>query len=90
MPDQPSTLAIVRAHLSAVLHVDPETIGPDANIIALPNADSLRLTEAIIRIEDQLGITLLDHDDLLYVRTVADLADLARTAADHPAESKPT
>lgn len=90
MPDKLDNLTIVRTHLSAVLHIDPETIRSDAHIITLPNADSLRLTEAITRIEDQLSISLLDRDDLLYVRTVADLVHLAGTVAEHPAASELT
>lgn len=87
MTDGPEVLSIVRAHLGAVLRIDPETISPDAPIISLPNAESLRLTEAITRVEDQLDIALLSRDDLLEVRSVADLANLAATLVEYPTGS---
>lgn len=70
-------LDVVRRRLSEVLCIDEITIDPDSVLLALPGADSLRLVEVVVRVEDDLGVSLLDMEEgLLKVRTVADLARL--------------
>ncbi|WP_194820239.1 acyl carrier protein [Nocardia sp. XZ_19_385] len=81
MMNESAVLAVVCRRLGEVLRIDAEEIPPDILLIALPGADSLRLVEVIVRVEDELGIALLDQEkSLLEVRTVADLARLAAGA----------
>ncbi|MFE4456715.1 acyl carrier protein [Nocardia tengchongensis] len=73
----------VTRHLGAVLGIDPAAIDPGAALVALPGAESLRLMESLVRIEDELGVELIAQDEqLLMVRTVGDLVGLVvRTGA---------
>ncbi|GAB2662079.1 phosphopantetheine-binding protein [Nocardia goodfellowii] len=78
MANETPTFHIVRQRLSEVLQIDETAIEPEAMLLALPGVDSLRLVEVVVRVENDLGVSLLNQEEsLLKVRTVADLADLA-------------
>ncbi|MGW5869008.1 acyl carrier protein [Streptomyces sp. NPDC055239] len=74
-----SALAVVRQTLAQVLGIAPGRIEEDALLLGLPHADSLRLVETVVRLEDALGLKL-DEESLIEVHTVDDLAQAVQAA----------
>jgi acyl carrier protein len=68
-------MELLTGQLARVLEIPPERIQPDDKLAYLPNVDSLRLLDAIAGAENELR-TKVDEDDLVSVRTVAELAAL--------------
>ncbi|QKV74035.1 acyl carrier protein [Amycolatopsis sp. Hca4] len=66
---------VLTGQLARVLEIPPDRIRPEDQLAYLPNVDSLRLLDAIAGAEDALR-TKVDEDDLVGVRTVAELAAL--------------
>lgn len=67
------TLDLLIKELARALEISAGQIGPDSRLAHLPNIDSLRLMDVVTAVEDALG-TKVDEDELVAVRTVAQLA----------------
>jgi acyl carrier protein len=77
---QLTAIEFLIGQLARVLEIPPERIQPDDKLAYLPNVDSLRLLDAIAGAEEEMR-TKVDEDDLVGVRTVADLAALLESEA---------
>jgi acyl carrier protein len=77
--------AFLRAELAALLECPAEQVDLGTRLTELPGIDSMRLVQAVVKCEKHWGITL-DEDELVEVRTGADLVDLiVHTLAAEPA-----
>jgi acyl carrier protein len=65
----------VRKVLAEQLAVDESQVTPEARFAEDLNADSLDLTEAVLALEDELGIEI-PEDDMEGVKTVSQAYDL--------------
>lgn len=74
-----TALDSVRQTLAEVLGINPGLIEADALLLGLPDADSLRLVESVVRLEDALDVKL-SEESLIEVHTVADLAQAVQAA----------
>ncbi|SEF38097.1 Acyl carrier protein [Amycolatopsis pretoriensis] len=68
-------LDVVVRYLAGALELPKANISQDSQLSYLENADSLRLMDAIAAIENDLDVRI-NGDDLVFTRTVSDLAEL--------------
>jgi acyl carrier protein len=71
-------LAVLRRCLVDVLRVEPEVLTVDTRFEDDLGADSLDLIEALLAVEEELGMTI-DQRELEGVRTVGDALALLRS-----------
>ncbi|MEV6431678.1 acyl carrier protein [Nocardia sp. NPDC051463] len=76
-----AVLTTVQDVLRESLRMGEEPIEPDDQLDLLPGADSVRLMRVVSQLERHFDIEL-DDKEIRDARTVADLADLVRTAMD--------
>ena len=70
--------AKVRKVLAEQLAVDESQVTPSARFAEDLNADSLDLTEAVLALEDEMGIEI-PEDEMEKVKTVGQAIDLVAT-----------
>jgi acyl carrier protein len=68
----------VRKVLAEQLAVDEGQVTPEARFAEDLNADSLDLTEAVLALEDEMGIEI-PEDEMEQVKTVGQAVDLVAT-----------
>ncbi|MFL5799018.1 MAG: acyl carrier protein [Actinomycetota bacterium] len=68
----------VRKVLAEQLAVDEGQVTPEARFAEDLNADSLDLTEAVLALEDEMGIEI-PEDEMEKVKTVGQAVDLVAT-----------
>ena len=68
----------VRKVLAEQLAVDEGQVTPEARFAEDLNADSLDLTEAVLALEDEMGIEI-PEDEMENVKTVGEAIDLVAT-----------
>jgi acyl carrier protein len=73
--EQAGAVDAVREALSEQLRITVDQVEPQERLDLLPNADSVRLMQAVSKLERRFDIEL-DDDDIMKAETVADLARL--------------
>lgn len=67
--------AMLRDELARLLECPLAQVDLNARLTELPGIDSMRLVQAVVNCQERWGI-VLDEDELVEVRSGADLADL--------------
>jgi acyl carrier protein len=67
--------AVLRDELAQLLECEPAHVDLTTRLTELPGIDSMRLVQAVVNCQERWGI-VLDEDELVEVRSGADLADL--------------
>jgi acyl carrier protein len=74
-PDYDSVLKTVREIVAARLEIDLDAAQPDTKLLDLPGADSLKLLQGVVAIEEVFDVTI-DPDRGAAVQTIGEVADL--------------
>jgi len=82
--DRPEIEAKVRKVLAEQLAVDESQVTPEARFAEDLNADSLDLTEAVLALEDEMGIEI-PEDEMENVKTVGQAVGLVAAKLGVPA-----
>jgi len=82
--DRPEIEAKVRKVLAEQLAVDESQVTPEARFAEDLNADSLDLTEAVLALEDEMGIEI-PEDEMENVKTVGQAVGLVASKLGVPA-----
>lgn len=77
--DYERILQAVRKIVATHLQLDLDQAQPETRLLDLPGADSLKLLQGVVEIEDTFGVTV-DPDRGAAVQTVAEVADLVYQA----------
>jgi acyl carrier protein len=82
--ERPEIETKVRKVLAEQLAVDESQVTPQARFAEDLNADSLDLTEAVLALEDEMGIEI-PEDEMENVKTVGQAVDLVASKLGVPA-----
>jgi acyl carrier protein len=82
--ERPEIETKVRKVLAEQLAVDESQVTPEARFAEDLNADSLDLTEAVLALEDEMGIEI-PEDEMENVKTVGQAIDLVASKLGVPA-----